>query len=67
MLKGKGALITGSLDGIGWAIAEALAQKGCNVMLNGFGEAALVSERTKALKELGVEAAYHGADLSKLD
>jgi 3-hydroxybutyrate dehydrogenase len=64
MLQGKGALITGSLDGIGWAIAEALAKQGCKVMLNGFGDAALIQQRLKTLAELGVDADYHGADLS---
>ena len=62
MLQGKGALVTGSLDGIGWAIAEALAKQGCKVMLNGFGEAAFIQERVKTLKALGVDADYHGAD-----
>ena len=38
MLKGKIALITGSTSGIGLGIAEALAAKGCNIVLNGFGE-----------------------------
>ncbi len=66
MLKGKGALVTGSLDGIGWAIAEALAMKGCNVMLNGFGDDGLIAQRQEALRALGVEAGYHGADLSDL-
>src|SRR5688500_7611025 len=66
MLNGKGALITGSVDGIGWAIAEALAKKGCNVMLNGFADEAHIAERVKRLTALGVEAAYHGADISQL-
>lgn len=64
MLKGKTALITGSLDGIGFAIARELAGKGCAVMLNGFGEATLVGERVAALRDVGVDADYHGADLS---
>jgi 3-hydroxybutyrate dehydrogenase len=64
MPNGKAALVTGSLDGIGFAIAERLARDGCSVMLNGFGEAALVEERVKALTALGVQADYHGADLS---
>ncbi len=64
MLNGKSALITGSLDGIGFAIAEALARKGCSVMLNGFGTAEFVKERVKLLSDLGVTADYHGADLS---
>lgn len=64
MLKGRTALITGSLDGIGYAIARDLAGKGCAVMLNGFGDDALVRERVAALRGLGVEADYHGADVS---
>lgn len=64
MPHGRSALITGSLDGIGFAIAEALARQGCNVMLNGFGDAALVQERVARLGALGVQADYHGADIS---
>ena len=64
MLKGRAALVTGSLDGIGYAIARDLAGKGCAVMLNGFGDDALVRDRVTALRGLGVEADYHGADLS---
>ena len=64
MLKGRSALITGSLDGIGFAIASALAAKGCNVMLNGFGDEAMIGERLKSLRAFGVDADYHGADLS---
>ena len=64
MLTGRSALITGSLDGIGFAIGEALARKGCAIMLNGFGDAALVAERVARLRALGVDADYHGADLS---
>lgn len=64
MLNGKSALITGSLDGIGFAIAEALARGGCSIMLNGFGDADMVKERLSTLSDLGVAADYHGADLS---
>lgn len=38
MLKGKTALVTGSVRGIGETTARALAEQGCNVMLNGLGE-----------------------------
>ncbi|HEV7268388.1 MAG TPA: 3-hydroxybutyrate dehydrogenase [Falsiroseomonas sp.] len=66
MLQGRTALVTGSLDGIGFAIADALAAQGAGVMLNGFGEAALIAERLAALRAHGVAAEYHGADLAKL-
>jgi len=36
-LSGKHALVTGSTSGIGLGIATALAAKGCNLTLNGFG------------------------------
>lgn len=35
-LKGKTALITGSLSGIGLGIARSLSAAGANVVLNGF-------------------------------
>jgi 3-hydroxybutyrate dehydrogenase len=63
-MNGKSALITGSLDGIGFAIARALASKGVNIMLNGFGDEELIKTRITTLKNLGVKASYHGADLS---
>lgn len=65
MLAGRTALITGSLDGIGFAIAQALARQRCSVMLNGFGDADLVRRRVDELRALGgADADYHGADLS---
>ncbi len=64
MLEGRSAIITGSLDGIGYAIASALASKGCAVMLNGFGPEELVRERVAGLRSQGVDADYHGADIS---
>jgi 3-hydroxybutyrate dehydrogenase len=63
MVAGKSALITGSLGGIGFATAKALAAQGCNVMLNGFADAATIDARQSELRELGVGAAYHAADL----
>jgi 3-hydroxybutyrate dehydrogenase len=63
MLAGKSALITGSLGGIGFATARALAEQGCNVMLNGFGDPATIEARIDDLEGLGVHAEYHGADL----
>jgi 3-hydroxybutyrate dehydrogenase len=65
-LKGKTAVVTGSTSGIGQAIAEAFAAQGCNVMLNGFGDAATIEkQRADMGKESGVDVAYHGADMTK--
>jgi 3-hydroxybutyrate dehydrogenase len=62
MLKGKTALVTGSTSGIGLGLAVALAKEGANIVLNGFGDA----EGPKAeIAALGVQVAYHGADMSK--
>lgn len=36
-LSGKAALITGSLSGIGYGIAKALASAGANIMIHGSG------------------------------
>ncbi len=64
MLQGKTALLTGSLGGIGFATAKALAAQGCNVMLNGLADAQTIRDRQAELADTyGVKAGYHGADL----
>ena len=67
MLQGKCALITGSVGGIGFATATALAAQGCNIVLNGFADAGTVAARQREIEALGVKALYHGADLRKAD
>ncbi|ARU05682.1 3-hydroxybutyrate dehydrogenase [Comamonas serinivorans] len=62
MLKGKTALVTGSTSGIGLGLAKALAQQGANIVVNGFGDHAGPEAEIRAL---GVQTAYHGADMSK--
>lgn len=66
MLKGKTAIVTGSTSGIGQGMALALAQAGCNVMLNGLGDAAAIeAERAKMEKDTGSKIAFNGADMTK--
>jgi 3-hydroxybutyrate dehydrogenase len=61
-LAGKTALVTGSTSGIGLGIAKVLAKQGANIILNGFGDV----EGPKAeISALGVQVAYHGADMSR--
>jgi 3-hydroxybutyrate dehydrogenase len=68
MLKGKTALITGSTSGIGQGIAEAFAAKGCNIVLNGFGDAAEIERlRAKLAADHRVAVRYDNADMSNGD
>ena len=62
MLANKTALVTGSTSGIGLGMAKALARQGANIVLNGFGDATGPQAEIAAL---GVQVAYHGADMSK--
>jgi len=68
MLKGKTALITGSTSGIGQGIAEAFAMRGCNIVLNGFGDAGEIEKlRSQIAGTHGVTVRFDGADMSKPD
>jgi 3-hydroxybutyrate dehydrogenase len=66
MVAEKSALITGSTSGIGLAIARALAGAGCNITLNGFGNAdEIESLRHRIEAEYSVRAQYSAADMTK--
>ena len=65
-LAGKGALITGSDGGIGFAVAEALADEGCNVVLNGPAESAATARLHERIAAKGVKCAYVRADVGQL-
>ena len=58
-LNNKRALVTGSTSGIGLAIARVLAGEGAEVVLNGFGDPAIIDG---LCRELG--ARHVGADLT---
>lgn len=65
-LRGKTALITGSTDGLGRAVAECFASEGCNVILNGVIPAPDMMDTVKQIEARhGVRAAYDPADLRK--
>ncbi|MCB9990437.1 MAG: 3-hydroxybutyrate dehydrogenase [Rhodospirillales bacterium] len=65
-LKGKSAIVTGSTSGIGKGMAEALAQAGCNVTINGFGDTDEIEAIRAGLEgDYGVKALYHNADMQK--
>ncbi|HEU5046331.1 MAG TPA: 3-hydroxybutyrate dehydrogenase [Rickettsiales bacterium] len=65
-LKGKNAIVTGSTSGIGLAIAQVLAEHGCNIMLNGMGDKAAIDALVANFpKQYGVKTFYSDADMSK--
>lgn len=61
-IKNKLALVTGSTQGIGWAIAQALAAEGARVIVNGRQEATVLAA-AEALSLIG-EAHGIAADLA---
>lgn len=64
-LDGKTALVTGSTSGIGLGMAKSLASQGCNIMLNGFGDAAEIEKiRSDLEKKYDVKVAYSGANMA---
>jgi 3-hydroxybutyrate dehydrogenase len=65
MLQGKCALITGSTQGLGLAAAKRFAAAGCNIVLNGFGDAREIAANRGAIEaEYGVRTIYCNADLA---
>jgi 3-hydroxybutyrate dehydrogenase len=64
-LLGKTALVTGSTSGIGLGIATALASRGANILMNGFGDVELPrAQLLEAGKAHGVRVLHHGANLA---
>lgn len=65
-LTNKTAIVTGSTSGIGLGTAKALAAHGANIVLNGFGDAALIEQLKKEVTEAGAPKVMHvGADMRK--
>ena len=67
-ISGKCALVTGSTQGMGLAIAHALALQGCNLMVNGLADAADAQATMDELRErYGINARFSAADLADYD
>ncbi len=65
-LAGRTALVTGSTGGLGFAIATALAQCGCNIVLNGLVSPEQGDEQSVQLaRHSGTEILYCRADLAR--
>ncbi len=64
LLDGRTALVTGSTSGIGLGIATALAEQGCALAINGFGDAAKIEQiRIGLAEDHHVDVRYFDADL----
>jgi 3-hydroxybutyrate dehydrogenase len=67
-LKGRCALVTGSVAGLGYAIAEKLSEAGAAVVLNGLATAQEAEAARARLEErFGYPVLFHAADLARVD
>lgn len=63
-LRGKVAIVTGSTSGIGFGIADSLAENGCNVVLNGIMDASQAKDIASELSSKWKgEVRFHGANM----
>jgi enoyl-[acyl-carrier protein] reductase III len=62
-LKGKVAFVSGGTRGIGFCIAERLAQRGANVVINYFRSRKNADEAVEKLKSYGAECYAHRANM----
>jgi 3-hydroxybutyrate dehydrogenase len=68
MLRGKCALVSGSVSGLGHALADGLARAGANVVLNGLCEPDEGDNAAEKLSQAhGVETVFDPADLGRRD
>jgi glucose 1-dehydrogenase len=67
LLAGQKALVTGASSGIGKAIAIALGQSGADVLVNWHSEQKEAEEVAQTIREAGVKAFPHQADVSQED
>ena len=66
MLEGRRALVTGSTQGIGLAVAEALAAQGCSLVLHGLGSPDAIGTAQARVRAAGApDVQFFGHDLSE--
>ena len=67
MLEGRCALVTGSVGGIGFAIAQALAEAGAGVILNALADKGTGDDAARRLSsDTGRDVLFDGADLTEV-
>jgi 3-oxoacyl-[acyl-carrier protein] reductase len=66
-LRGKVAIVTGSSDGIGYAVARALAREGARLILCARRESLLIEARDNIAKETGTDVLAVRCDVQRLD
>jgi enoyl-[acyl-carrier protein] reductase III len=66
-LRGKVAFVSGGTRGIGFAVAERLARKGANVVVNYFRSRQAANEAVEKIKSYGVDAYAHRANMGNHD
>lgn len=66
-LKGKTAVVTGSTSGIGLGIAQAFAEAGANIVLNGLGTASEHEGTVAELSKHGTKVVFDGANMLRPD
>ena len=62
-LSGKVAFVSGATRGIGFAVAEKLARRGANVVINYFRSRQSAAEAVEKIKSYGVECYAHRANM----
>jgi 3-oxoacyl-[acyl-carrier protein] reductase len=65
-LRGNRALVTAASTGLGFAVAEALAEEGCRVVISSSDDARIQAAAAR-LRERGTDAAHVTADLRRAD
>jgi 3-oxoacyl-[acyl-carrier protein] reductase len=66
-LKGKGAIVAASSQGIGRATAEAFAAEGCRIAMCARNESALAAAAEKIRKQYSVEVFHQALDVTDAD